>query len=82
MRTLSKHARIRRERRTQPETETKFRGRFPFTGMVIVDNKSYAVRLAENPVVGETINIGFPVRVLGVKDVTGGGVLIIAVRSA
>ena len=81
VRTHFKHTRIsQRLGRTRSLRETMFRGRFPFTGMVVVDNKSYAVWLEEKPVAGATINVGFPARILETKDVAGGGVLIIAVR--
>ena len=49
-----------------------------FAAVVSVDQQSYSVRLREKPMVGATIDVGFPVRVLESKDVAGGGVLVAA----
>jgi hypothetical protein len=48
--------------------------------VVSVDYQNYSVRLREKPVVGATIDVGFPVRVVESKDVAGGGLLIAAER--
>jgi hypothetical protein len=46
--------------------------------VVYVNQQSYSVRLREKPMIGATIEVGFPVRVLESKDVAGGGVLVVA----
>lgn len=48
---------------------------------VTVDGSVHRMRLRRKPVVGSTLDLGFPVVVTAVKSVAGGGVLVVASRA-
>lgn len=66
--------------RKRAQNEKAYRSRRRVAAHVVVDGAVHRLHLASRPLVGTTLNIGFPVVVTGRRDVAGGGVIVRAER--